>query len=80
MVVHHKDCKHSNNNEANLMYLKDRKIHNKMHQESYLYLVRTNKVNDYLKWFFLGRRKIANQLRAIEELNNNHNQLKTKEI
>jgi len=80
MVVHHKDCKHSNDDESNLMYLKDRKIHNKMHQESYLYLVRTNKVNDYLKWFFLGRRKIANQLRAIEELNNNHNLLKTKEI
>jgi len=78
-VVHHIDCKHSNNDENNFMYLKDRKIHNKLHQEAYNYLVGIDKINDYLKWFFLGRRKITNQLRAIEELNN-RNPLEIKEI
>lgn len=52
-VVHHIDCNRENNNSDNLLYLKDRKIHNKLHQEAYRYLVRINKVNDYIRWFLL---------------------------
>jgi len=32
-VVHHIDCKRSNDDESNFMYLKDRGIHNKLHQD-----------------------------------------------
>jgi len=67
-VVHHIDCDRENNNENNFMYLKDKKIHNKLHQEAYLYLVRINRVIDYIKWFFLRRRKINNQLKAMKSL------------
>ena len=55
-VVHHVDCNRNNNDESNFMYLKDKKIHNKLHQETYKYLVRINKVNDYISWFFLQKK------------------------
>jgi hypothetical protein len=55
-VVHHIDCNRDNNDRNNFMYLKDKKIHNKLHQEAYKYLVRINKVNDYISWFFLQKK------------------------
>jgi len=67
-VVHHIDCNRENNNSNNLMYLKDKKIHNKMHQETYLYLVRINRVNDYIRWFFLMKKKNNQTLKVKEEL------------
>jgi len=78
-VVHHIDCNRKNNDSSNLLYLKDRKIHNKLHQEAYKYLVRINKVYDYLDWFFSKKEKNNQQSGTIEE-KNNHNLLKTKEI
>ena len=56
-LVHHVDCNRYNNNQNNLIYLEDRRIHNKLHQEAYMYLVKINKINDYLKWFFSEERK-----------------------
>ena len=56
-VMHHIDCNRDNDYASNYMYLKDMKIHNKLHQEAYRYLVRLNKVNDYISWFFLQKKK-----------------------
>lgn len=67
-VVHHIDCNRKNNNPDNLMYLKDKRVHNKLHQEAYLYLVRTNKVNDYISWFLLREEERFQKTEAIEEL------------
>jgi len=67
-VMHHIDCNRENNDESNFMYLKDMKIHNKMHQEAYLYLVRTNRVSDYIRWFFLKKKETNQNLKVIEEL------------
>jgi len=78
-VIHHLDCNRENNNSSNLMYLKDKKIHNKLHQEAYLYLVGKNRVNDYIRWFFLMKKENNHNLKVKEELNN-RNSLKTKEI
>jgi hypothetical protein len=67
-VVHHVDCNRENNNSDNLLYLKDKKIHNKLHQESYKYLVRINKVNDYISWFLLREEEKLPKTETIEEL------------
>jgi len=67
-VIHHIDCKRSNNGENNLLYLKDKKIHNKLHQEAYLYVVRKNRVNDYIDCFFLWKKGNYQRVRANEEL------------
>ena len=67
-VMHHRDCNRENNNPKNLMYLKDKKIHNKLHQEAYLYLVRINKVNDYISWFLLKEEEKFQKTETIEEL------------
>lgn len=56
-LVHHIDDKRENNREDNLMYLEDRKIHNKIHQEAYLYVVKIQKIQDYLQWFFSTERR-----------------------
>jgi hypothetical protein len=66
-VMHHRDCNRENNNPKNLMYLKDKKIHNKLHQEAYLYLVRINKVNDYISWFLLREEEKLPKTETIEE-------------
>jgi hypothetical protein len=66
-VVHHIDCSRENNNEDNFMYLKDKKIHNKLHQEAYLYLVRINRVNDYISWFLLREEEKLPKTEPIEE-------------
>ena len=50
-VVHHIDCNRENNKKDNLIYLSDRAIHNKLHQEAYLYLVEIGKIKKYLDWF-----------------------------
>jgi Holliday junction resolvase-like predicted endonuclease len=55
-LVHHVDCKRYNNHTSNLIYLEDRKIHNKLHQEAYLYLVSQNKIQDYIEWFLSTER------------------------
>jgi hypothetical protein len=75
-VMHHIDGNRNNNIETNHLYLKDRQIHNKLHQEAYLYVVKQNKIHDYFKWFFLRRRKITIQLKANEELCNRERNLK----
>jgi hypothetical protein len=67
-VVHHVDCNRENNNSDNLLYLKDKKIHNKLHQEAYKYLVRINKVNDYISWFLLKEEEKLPKTETIEEL------------
>ena len=67
-VVHHIDCDRENNREDNFMYLKDRKIHNKLHQEAYKYLVRINRVNDYIDWFFLMKKENNHKSKVKEEL------------
>jgi len=67
-VVHHIDCNRENNNSDNLLYLKDKKIHNKLHQESYKYLVRINKVSDYISWFLLKEEGKLPKTETIEEL------------
>jgi choline kinase len=67
-VVHHVDCNRENNIFSNLLYLKDKKIHNKLHQESYKYLVRINKVNDYISWFLLNEEEKLPKTETIEEL------------
>lgn len=69
-VVHHIDCNRENNNSANLLYLKDKKIHNKLHQEAYKYLVRINKVHDYIRWFLLKEEEKLPNTETIEELSN----------
>jgi len=65
-VMHHIDCNRKNNNDNNFMYLKDKGIHNKLHQEAYNYLVRQKKVIDYIDWFFLQKKK-NNQMSKIKE-------------
>lgn len=50
-LVHHIDCNRINNDDSNLIYLKDRAMHNRLHQEAYLYLVSINKIKDYIEWF-----------------------------
>jgi len=67
-VVHHSDCNRENDIFSNLMYLKDRKIHNKLHQESYKYLVRINRVHDYISWFLLNEEEKLPKTETIEEL------------
>jgi hypothetical protein len=58
-IVHHIDCNRENDSKDNLMYIEDRKMHNKLHQEAYLYIVKINKIKDYFDWFFLRIEKIA---------------------
>lgn len=67
-VVHHIDCNRENNNSRNLWYLKDKKIHNKLHQEAYKYLVRINAVNDYIGWFLLREEEKLPKPETKEEL------------
>lgn len=67
-VMHHLDCNRENNSSDNLMYLKDKKIHNKLHQEAYSYLVRKKRVNDYIRWFFLMKKENNQNLKVKEEL------------
>jgi hypothetical protein len=67
-VMHHIDCNRDNNDKSNFMYLNDKKIHNKLHQEAYRYLVRINKVNDYISWFLLEKKRDYQKLKTIEEL------------
>lgn len=67
-VIHHIDSNKNNNDENNLMYLKDKKIHTKLHRCAYNYLVRKNRIKDYLSWFFLKKRKNNQILKVIEEL------------
>jgi len=67
-VVHHIDCNRENNHSNNLLYLKDKKIHNKLHQETYKYLVRINMVNDYISWFLLNEEEKLPKTETIEEL------------
>lgn len=78
-ALHHIDCNRLNNDIFNFMYLQDKKIHNKLHQEAYNYLVKINKVRDYISWFFLMKKKNVQQTKPIGEVNN-HNLLKTKEL
>jgi len=67
-VIHHIDCNRSHNDENNFLYLKDKKIHNKIHQDAYMYLVRINKINDYIDCFFLWKKGNFQKVRAKEEL------------
>jgi DNA-directed RNA polymerase subunit RPC12/RpoP len=67
-VIHHIDCNRSHNDESNLLYLKDKKIHNKLHQHAYLYLVRINKIHDYIDCFFLWKKGNTQKVKAKEEL------------
>jgi len=67
-VIHHIDCNRSNNDKSNFLYLKDKKIHNKIHQDAYMYLVRINKINDYIDCFFLWKKGNSQKVRAKEEL------------
>ena len=48
---HHLDLNKSNNYEDNLLYLTN-SDHNSLHKRAYDYLVKTNKITLYLKWFF----------------------------
>ena len=50
-VLHHIDCNRENNNQKNFLYVSSKSLHNKLHQEAYLYLAKINKVQEYLKWF-----------------------------
>ena len=56
-LVHHIDCNRTNDNPENLIYLEGRGIHNKLHQEAYLYLVKIQKIKDYFIWFFSKERE-----------------------
>ena len=47
------------------MYIEDKKMHNKLHQEAYLYIVKINKIKDYFDWFFLRREEIAKKVIVI---------------
>jgi hypothetical protein len=67
-VRHHKDCNRDNNMENNYMYLKDKRMHNKLHQEAYRYLVKINRVIDYIDWFFLMKKENIQKSTVIEEL------------
>jgi DNA-directed RNA polymerase subunit RPC12/RpoP len=67
-VIHHIDCNRSHNDESNWLYLKDKKIHNKLHQHAYLYLVRINKIHDYIDCFFLWKKGNTQKVKAKEEL------------
>jgi len=75
--MHHVDCNRDNDHSSNLLYLTDKSIHNKLHQEAYKYLVRRQIVNDYISWFFL--RKNNHQLTDTKK-SESHNLLKLKEI
>jgi len=50
-ILHHKDCDRTNMASNNLMYLESRKIHSKLHQEAYSYLVRIDRIEEYINWF-----------------------------
>jgi len=67
-VLHHIDCNRDNNSKNNFMYLKDKRIHNKLHQDAYKYLVKVGKINDYIAWFFLMKKKDSQKAKVNEEL------------
>jgi len=56
-VRHHIDCDRRNNNTDNFLYIASKAIHNKLHQEAYEYLVKVDKIKEYLEWFFLMEKK-----------------------
>jgi len=58
-IIHHIDCNRENNLKDNLMYISDKSLHNKLHQEAYLYIIKINKIKDYFDWFFLRREEIT---------------------
>lgn len=51
-IIHHKDCDRTNDSQSNFMFLESMKIHNKLHQEAYGYLVRIDRIKKYIEWFF----------------------------
>jgi hypothetical protein len=54
---HHIDGNRNNNSEDNLMCIANKKIHDKLHQEAYLYLVKINKIKEYIDWFLSKERQ-----------------------
>ena len=48
---HHIDLNHQNNAETNLIFIKN-SIHNSLHKRAYDFLVKINKIDDYINWFF----------------------------
>lgn len=50
-ILHHMDCDRKNNEKNNFIYLPTRALHNKLHQEAYLYLVKIGKIDEYIAWF-----------------------------
>ena len=51
-LLHHLDGNRENNYPDNFLYLPSRSLHNKLHQEAYLYLIEVGLIQDYLIWFF----------------------------
>ena len=47
---HHKDLDKLNNKETNLLFLSNSE-HNRLHKRAYDYLVETNQITSYIKWF-----------------------------
>lgn len=47
---HHMDLNNKNNENHNLLYLKIGN-HERLHKKAYNYLIRTNQIEDYIKWF-----------------------------
>ena len=66
-LVHHIDGNRENNQESNLMYVPNRGLHNKLHQEAYLYLVKIKEINNYIKWFLSTERKESHIIYLPEE-------------
>ena len=56
-MMHHIDDNRNNNRKDNILYVKDRSIHNKLHQEAYFYIVKIGKIKKYIEWFFSKERR-----------------------
>jgi hypothetical protein len=49
-IKHHIDLNKDNNRKSNIIYLSGSK-HSTLHLKAYEYLVKINKIKDYIKWF-----------------------------
>jgi hypothetical protein len=50
IIKHHIDLNKKNNKKLNILRLTQSK-HNSLHQRAYYYLVKTNQIKNYIKWF-----------------------------